>query len=486
MVCGRDMLPVQFDRSRTESVMSHKRTPEITELILEAGKTARQQTGNKSDPTVVTSVEWPVDCTVGPGLEGAIACVSQVGYVNGSQGRLSYRGYDVFDLCAYSSYEEVSYLLLHGDLPSAHQLTRFKKKLTNYLNIPSVLRELASFPVEEMNSMAALRLGTNLMRHGTELELETGAPDTSDAIASDEDSIPMETVPKGEEHAIYEFVRKNRDRETVESCLRVVSGLASITAAISRIRMGTLPIVPDENLSHAGNFLYMMTGEVPTAEEERIMDVALILHADHGVNASTFASLVVASTLSDIFSSVIAGIGALTGPLHGGANEQVVRMLKEIDSVDNVKSWCRTALKNKRKIMGVGHRVYRSYDPRARILGPLAEYLAREHADIRPLHRIAVALEKEVDRTLGKKGLFPNVDFYSGIVYKALGVPEKMFTPIFAVSRVSGWTARILEYLEHNRIFRPRVMYSGRIDQKYVPVKDRGRTKASGRRGRHR
>jgi citrate synthase len=204
------------------------------------------------------------------------------------------------------------------------------------------------------------------------------------------------------------------------------------------------------------------------------MDVALVLHADHGMNASTFAALVVASTLADIYFAVGAGIGALSGPLHGGTNELVLGMLAEIEHPRHVKSWCRKAMKEKRKILGFGHRVYKTYDPRARILGPLARYLAQHNRAVQPLYRVAAALEKEVVSALGaQKGIFPNVDFYSGLVYKALGIPSEMFTPIFAVSRVSGWTARIAEYLEHNRIFRPRAMYVGEFGKSYVPLGER-------------
>jgi citrate synthase len=219
----------------------------------------------------------------------------------------------------------------------------------------------------------------------------------------------------------------------------------------------------------------MMTGEKPDPVAERIMDVALILHADHGMNASTFASMVVASTLSDIYFSIGAGIAALNGPLHGGANEQVLRVLNEIGTPDRAPAWYEQARSEKRKIMGFGHRVYKAYDPRARVLAPLAEYLAKGHPDGRDLYATARVLEEQVVATLGKeKKIFPNVDFYSGIVYTCLGIPQELFTPLFAVSRVSGWTARVVEYLENNRIFRPRGMYIGAFDRKYTPVSDRG------------
>jgi citrate synthase len=447
------------------------KTEEIRDLILKARDKARTEKGKTPDSMVPITVEWPVHCTVGPGLEGAIACESRVGYVNGSQGTLSYRGYDIFDLCAYSNFEEVSYLLLRDCLPTKRQLDAFRARLVEYMNIPDTLRHLMNFDVEKMHTMAALRLGANMMRYDqTELDKEESKPDVSKAIGLDEDSIPMETIPRGEEHAIYEFKTAAPLMRNFDTCCRMIASVASMAAAIARLRKDELPIAPDPDLSFAGNFLYMMTGKRPAPVEERIMDVCLILQADHGINASTFAALVVASTLSDIYSSVSAGIGALTGPLHGGANEQVVAMLRHIGSPDNVKDWYERAQARKAKIMGMGHRVYKVYDPRARILGPIVGYLARRNKDTAVLYRTAKALENEAAGTLGRKGIFPNVDFYSGMVYSALGIPDEMFTPIFAVSRVSGWTARILEYLKDNRIFRPRIMYSGPIGKEYVPM----------------
>jgi citrate synthase len=316
----------------------------------------------------------------------------------------------------------------------------------------------------------------------TFMDQEEGKPTVSDAISADEDSIPMETMPRGEKQAIYEFkwpktnkkskaTQQLEDACSIDACYHLISGVATITAAITRVHQGRMPIEPDPELSHAANFLYMITGSKPTPVEERIMDIALILHADHGMNASTFASMVVASTLSDIYFSVGAGIAALSGPLHGGANEQVMLTLDEIGNADNVTPWLKKTLASKDKIVGFGHRVYKAYDPRARILGPLAKYLVKGNSTVEPLFRTARKLEKEVVTQLGaKKNIFPNVDYYSGIVYSCLGIPSEMFTPIFAVSRVSGWTARVLEYLQNNRIFRPRAMYVGEFNKKFVPI----------------
>ena len=281
----------------------------IMKVISKAVVDARREIGGVPEPPSKGKLKWPIDCTVGPGLEGAIACESQVGFVNGSQGSLVYRGYDVLDLCGHSTFEEVSFLLINGRLPTKTQLRKFQKKLADFRRIPATLRQLMGFPVEKMNAMSAIRLGTNMMRQEfTHLDEMEAKRDLETAISADEDSIPMEMPPLGEAHAIYEF-RKGRvakaaksDKAMAEaagiaSATHLIAGTATITAAVSRIREGLMPLEPDPELSHAANYLYMMTGERPSPTEEKIMDIALILHADHGMNASTFASLVVASTL---------------------------------------------------------------------------------------------------------------------------------------------------------------------------------------------
>jgi len=471
--------------------MLHRRnkdTLKIARLITEACKKARQETQTAPEPEMTQPIKWPVSCTVGPGLEGAIACETKIGYVNGTKGWLIYRGYDIFELSAKCTFEEVSYLLLHGDLPTKSQLKEYNKKLVKARTLNNTMRLLMSYPIEGMNAMSALRLGTNLMRYElTYIDGVTYKPDLSRVIGSDEDSIPMETKPMGEKDAIYGFKKSKTDKgkfrniepnlhagADIESCYHLIAGVATVAAAVARLKQGKLPIEPDPKLSHAANFLYMMNGRVPTPLEERVMDVALILHADHGMNASTFASMVVASTLSDMYFSVGSGIAALNGPLHGGANEQVLYMLEEIGSVKKVEKWVKKAIKSKQKVMGFGHRVYKSYDPRARVLAPLAEYMAKNSPENRELFGIAQALEKEVLASIDKeKKIFPNVDFYSGIVYACMGIQPDMFTPIFAVSRVAGWTARVLEYMENNRIFRPRAMYIGQFDRELKPIAKR-------------
>lgn len=461
----------------------------IRKLIEKAVRQARREMAEQPDrPKAFTGgpVKWPVDCTVGPGLEGAIACETKIGYVNGSDGTLIYRGYDVFDLCIESTFEEVCFLLLYGDLPTAGELDAFKAKLIQYRHLPNTMRLLLASPADQMHPMAALRLGVTLMRRRlTWRDQESGEPDADSAIASDEDSIPMETADIGEAKADFEFkswpgarpddARKVTDNAAgAQSCLRLIAGMGPLTAAIARIRKEKLPIDPHPELSLAGNFLYQLRGEIPTAAEEKMLDVALILHADHGMNASTFASMVVASTMADIYSSIAAGIGVLSGPLHGGANEAVLDQLAEIGGEDRVVGWMEKAVERKKKVMGFGHRVYKTYDPRARVLQPLAEHVAAGNPETATLYRTAVRLEQAVSETLGKnKPIFPNVDFYSGILYRGMGIPADLFTPIFAVSRVAGWSARVLEYLKNNRIFRPRAVYTGPLDLQYRPLGER-------------
>ena len=458
---------------------------DITALILEAAKRAREETSADPEPELTTPLEWPVQCTVGPGLEGAIACESEVGYVNGSRGWLIYRGYDVFELAARSTYEEVSYLLLHGRLPNSAELADLKARLAEYRHTPGVIRQLMSFPIEQMSTMSALRMGTLLMRQAQTYRDRDGARLDIGAIGADEDAEPMETLRPGTEHAAFEITKPAAhrpvgvdvgllDAEDEESCYCLLAGVASIAACVARVRAGHLPVEPDPDLSHAGNLVYMMTGRRPTPVEERVMDVALILHADHGMNASTFAAMVVASTLSDIYFAIGSGIAALNGPLHGGANEDALHMLQDIGSPEGAAPFYRAQREAGQKIVGFGHRVYKAYDPRARILKPLARYLAQDHPQTRRLFDTADHLEQEVVSTLGaQKGVFPNVDFYSGIVYNAMDIPSEMFTPVFAVARVAGWTARVFEYLERNRIFRPRAVYTGPFGREYVPLEER-------------
>ncbi len=412
---------------------------EVNKLIREAAEKAARETDAEPEPQLVGEVSWPVEAKIGKGLEGAIACPTKVGYVNGSKGWLIYRGYNIFDLAEYSSFEETSYLLLYGKLPTQQELNDFNSKLVANRSVDKVVIDvLKMLPTPKTHPMSALRTAVSVL--GT---LDQKAEET--------------TVEAEREVAI-----------------KLIAKMATIAAAIARIRQGKEPVEPDGSLSHAGNFLYMMTGEKPDPTFERIMDVALILHADHGMNASTFTTMVVNSSLSDMYSSVVGGICSLKGPLHGGANERVLYDLEEIGDPSNVETWFGKARETKRKVMGFGHRVYKAYDPRARILGPLARVLSEKDPANKKLYETAIKLDEIVCKELGvEKKIFPNVDFYSGIVYRSMGIETAMFTPIFAVSRVAGWTARALEYLADNRIFRPRAVYTGPVKVDYVPIDKR-------------
>jgi len=411
----------------------------VNQIIKEAAIKAAHETNDEPEPGLTKGVEWPVTATLGRGLEGAISNTTEIGYVNGAKGWLIYRGYNCFDLAHQSSFEETAYLLLFGKLPTKSDLSGFNDKLLAYRTVPqSVIQILKMLPTRKSHSMSILATATSILGN---LDDE-----------SDKTEVEAER----------------------EIAIKLIAQMATIAAAIARIRQGCEPVNPDPSLSHAANFLYMMTGETPDETAERIMDVSLILHADHGMNASTFTTMVVNSSLSDMYSSVVAGIGSLKGPLHGGANERVLYDLQEIGGPENVTSWFEKARENKRKVMGFGHRVYKAYDPRARILGPVAHLMAEKNPDSQRLYQTAVALEKAVTEALGKeKKIFPNVDFYSGIVYQAMGIDTAMFTPIFAVSRIAGWTARALEYLKDNRLFRPRAVYTGPITAEYVPIENR-------------
>ena len=414
--------------------------PRIREIIREAKEKARRETDAEPEPRNTQKVKWPVTCEIKPGLDGAIASETRIGYVNGSKGWLIYRGLDCFELSEHSNFEETSYLLLFGSLPTQGELEAFDKKLKSYRPIPQeVITVLKSLPVDRAHPMASLEMGVSVL----------GMLD-----------------PKAEDTSL--------ENET-EISIKLIAQMATLTGAIARLRQGQEPLPPDPNLSHAADLLRMMTGLTPSEDDARIMDISLILHADHGSNASTFTAMVVNSSLSDMYSSIVAGIGSLKGPLHGGANEAVLADLEEIGTPDRVEEWYRQARAKKRKLMGFGHRVYKAYDPRARILRPLAEAMAEEHPEIRTLFQVAEKLEEVVVADLGvEKKIFPNVDFYSGLVYSAMGIDKAMFTPIFAVSRMSGWAARVLEYRADNRLFRPRSVYVGPTYLDYVPIDRRG------------
>ena len=255
--------------------------------------------------------------------------------------------------------------------------------------------------------------------------------------------------------------------------VRLIAKLPTIVAAHARMRKGDDPIPPRKDLSHAANFLYMLTGNEPSPLAERIMDVALIVHAEHTMNASTFSTIVVASSQADPYSSISAAVGSLSGALHGGANEDVLRMLDEIGSLEHAEQYLKNKLKNKEKIAGLGHRIYKTKDPRATLLQKLYVDLAKEMGED-PTYEIARFIEQFSKDTLGKKGICPNVDFYSGIVYRKLGIETDLFTPVFAISRVAGWLAHWREQLSDGRIYRPMQIYTGKTHQPYIPIAERG------------
>jgi 2-methylcitrate synthase len=367
----------------------------------------------------------------GKGLEGVTATTSAISSIIGST--LTYRGIDINELAEYSSFEETAYLLWYGELPNRGQLESFCRSLAENRNIPSQLIDLMrSFP-RDANAMASLRTAISALAF-------------SDPQAQ-------------------EMTREANQAKAI----RLLAQFPTVVAAMYRLREGKEPVAPDAGLNEATNFLLMLTGERPSEGAAHVMDVALVLHADHELNASTFAARVAASTLSDMHSAVVAALCTLKGPLHGGANEAVMRTLEQIGGVDNVTPWLRDALARKERIMGFGHRVYKEGDPRARWLKRMSEQLAGETGNPQ-WYEMSARLE---DLMKEDKGLLPNVDFYSASVYTYLGMPRDLFTPIFAVSRVSGWIAHILEQYGDNRLIRPRAEYVGPQARAYVPMSER-------------
>ncbi len=411
----------------------------INEKIREAAKIAAQYHTDNIGAPAASMLEWPVAVSVNKGLEGAIACETKIGYVDGVNGRLVYRGYDSFELSEHSNFEETSYLLLYGKMPNAAEYKAFDEKLKSYRKLPHEIYDTLKLgAVKTAHPMISLYITTGML----------GALDEKSEDVS---------VANQEEIAI-----------------KLISRISTLTGEIARLRLGLEPVEPDNSLSHAANLVYMMTGKKPDEVVTKLMDIALILHADHGMNASTFTAMVANSTLSDMYSSIVAGITSLKGSLHGGANEKVLYDLEQIGSPEKAEEWFKKAREEKKKVMGFGHRVYKAYDPRARILGPLVEFMARRNHEIDNLYSIAKKLDGLICDQLGKeKKIFPNVDFYSGLIYRGMGIETAMFTPIFAASRISGWTARVLEYLAENRIFRPRAVYTGETKAEYVPIEKR-------------
>lgn len=371
---------------------------------------------------------------VSRGLEGIVAAETRIGDVRGDIGQLIYCGYDINELAGKVSYEEVVHLLWHSRLPNQRELD----KLTMALRAE---RELPQGVIDFLRNAPKSAAPIDIMRTGVSM---LGG---------------------------YPTVRHDLDMpENQAIAIKLVAQIGLIAAYFHRARKGlSLPPVR-KDLSEAAHFLYLMRGEEPSAEATQTLDVAFVLHAEHGFNASTFTGRVVASTLSDLYSAASAAIGALKGPLHGGANEGVIQMLKEIGSLDRVDAWVEEALAQKKKIMGIGHRVYKVLDPRAPHLKAMAIKLSEQLGEpkwIQMSERIAGIMKE-------RKGLNANVDFYSATVYYSMGIPTDLFTPIFAVARMSGWTAHILEQLGDNRLFRPLSEYVGpEVGRKVVPIEQR-------------
>jgi citrate synthase len=371
-----------------------------------------------------------------PGLAGVPATKSAISSLDGQQGILKYRGYAIQELAERSTFEETAWLVIEGSLPTKAELEKFDYDLRSRRRISFRIRDiLMSLPA-------------------------TGHP--------------MEALQAGVA-AFGMFYPKNiRDPQlNYQSGVRLIAKLPTIVAANHRIRNGDEPVMPRDDLDHAANFLYMLTGKEPDPLVAKIFDVCLILHAEHTINASTFSAMVTASTLADPYTVISSAIGTLSGPLHGGANERVLGMLKEIGCVERVRPYIEEKIRGKEVIMGMGHREYKTMDPRATILKGLCKQLFGKFGST-PLYEIAEEVEKVMAQAVGAKGIWPNVDFYSGILYDKMSIPVDLFTPVFAVARVAGWVAHWREQIADNRILRPTQIYVGEPGRKYVAIEKRG------------
>jgi citrate synthase len=373
------------------------------------------------------------------GLEGVVAAETTISKVFGDEGRLVYRGYEIEDLAEHVSFEEVCHLLWHGDLPNRAQLDDMTQRLVaNAVVDPRVLDVVRLAPAGT-HPMATLRTAVSAL-------------------------------------GFFDADTEDNSREAdYRKAIRLTGQCVTLTAAIDRIRNGLEPLPPQAGQGLAWNFLYMLTGREPDELAARIIDVALTLHAEHGMNASTFAARVTAGTLADMHSAVTSAIGTLKGALHGGANERVMRMLEQIGSPEAAADWVRAALGRGDRIMGFGHRVYRTLDPRAPILRDLASQLGERAGDNRWLDissNVQATMREEMERK-GRK-IYPNVDFFSASVYFTLGIPTDLFTNVFACARMTGWTAHVIEQHVDNRLIRPRADYQGPMNRTVVPIEQRG------------
>ncbi len=367
------------------------------------------------------------------GLEDVIALESQICFIDGKQGRLIYRGYDIRDLAARSTFEEVAYLLWYGHLPSPAELTELRARLATLRRVPEALGETIDRMPKTAHPMDVLRTAVSAL-----------------GISEPEEAGPGASAIGGAQ--------------------RLTALIPAILGRFHRRRTGGKPLSPRPELSHAAYLVEALVGRAPTELEARAIDVALILHADHELNASAFAARVTASTLSDLYSAVTSAVGTLKGPLHGGANERVMELLDEIRTVDRVEEVVRAKLARRERVMGFGHRVYKVEDPRATILRDWSRRVGEEKRDLHYFDLLR-RLEEVVHR---EKGLYPNVDLYSGAVYSLLGIPHDLFTPIFAASRIAGWTAHVLEEYQDLRLIRPTARYVGPVDLVYGSPAVRG------------
>jgi citrate synthase len=371
-----------------------------------------------------------------PGLEDVPAAKSAVSFIDGKRARLEYRGIPVETLAKESCFEETAWLLMKGSLPTQKQLAEFDADLRKRRAIHFRLKDLIKCLPATAHPMDALQMSVS-------------------ALAS-----------------FYPCRHVNDPAKNWEACLRLLAAIPTVVAAFGRVRDGNEILDPRPDLDTAGNFYFMLFGKEPTAATRKVLDACLILHAEHTMNASTFTARVTGSTLANPFATISSAVGSLSGPLHGGANEEALQMFDQIGEAGNVKAWLEKAQATKAKIMGMGHRVYKVKDPRATVLQEFAEQVFTESS--RPkTYDTALELERVAAGVLGPKGIYPNVDFYSGVVYRALGIPTDLFTPIFAIARTAGWLAHWLEQLQGNKIFRPEQIFVGTTDADYVPLDKR-------------
>ena len=381
--------------------------------------------------TELTTDEAPIKAK---GLEGVIALESELSSIDGDKGELVYRGYNIHDLAEHATFEEVVYLLRHGELPTQDDLDDFTAHLRSERVLPAPVLDLLRNTPDDAHPMAVLRTAVSAL-----------------GLYGDE----ADTMEEAANH-------RKADR--------ILAQIPTIIAAFARLRKGKDPVDPLDRESMAHNFLYMLNGEEPGEAAEKTFDVCLVLHADHGLNASTFTSRVVGSTLADMYSAVSGAIGALKGPLHGGANQEVMRMLMEVDERGaDPAEYVRERLADEERIMGFGHRVYNTMDPRAAILRDMVKELSEEAGEMK-WYKYTTAIHETMEEEVG---IDPNVDFFSGSTYYQLGLDPELFTTIFALSRTAGWTAHLLEQWADNRLIRPRAQYVGARNRTVVPVEER-------------